>query len=323
MGLPVILSALLLLPAAGVRGGTWSPLPVAQQQNPPQETPGKIKVAVELINLYASVRDDKRRPVNDLSQEEFRILEDGQEQKLAFFSRQSDLPVTLGLLMDTSGSMQRILYAEQEAASRFLAQVMRKGDLSFVMSFDSNVDLLADHTDDPNRLERAIHGARINAPSGLGPLPSSRGGTLLYDAIYLACYEKLAGEAGRKAIVLLSDAVDTGSRKSLEAAIEGAQRTDTVIHVLFIEDVEGYGGGGGGVARKLAEETGGRMVPVRSEKDLKRAFDTLSEEFRTYYTLGYYPSNASRDGKFRKVKVETTRKDLRVLTRKGYYSSRN
>jgi len=134
----------------------------------------------------------------------------------------------------------------------------------------------------------------------------------------VACGEKLASEAGRKAIVIVTDAQDEGSKVRLEEAIEAAQRTDTVIHILLVVDPR-YGGNPG-VARKLAEETGGRMISVRSEKKLMEAFDEISQELRSQYTLGYYPTNSAQDGKFRKLKVDTTEKDLKVLTRKGYYA---
>jgi VWFA-related protein len=143
-------------------------------------------------------------------------------------------------------------------------------------------------------------------------------GTALYDAIYLACGDKLNGEAGRKAIIIVTDAEDEGSRVKLEEAIESAQRTDTVIHVLWVVDPR-YGGNAG-VAHRLADETGGRMIPVRSEKHLEEAFDQISEELRSQYTLGYYPTNTSKDGKFRKVRVETGNKEYKILTRRGYYA---
>jgi VWFA-related protein len=220
-----------------------------------------------------------------------------------------------------------MLPAEQEAASRFLALVLRKSYLAMVITFDLDVDLLSDFTSDSAKLERAIRRARINAPrtpvSVQGPLPQ-RGskGTNFYDAVYLACHEKLASEAGRKALVILTDAVDNGSKLRLEDAIEAAQRSDTVIHILLVYDPVGYGANEG-VAKKLAEETGGRMIVVRSEKKLEEAFDQISEEIRSQYVLGYYPSNTTRDGRFRKVKIDTTRKDLHVLARKGYYAPKN
>ena len=294
----------------------------------PQEPAGQapvIKSQVGLVNLFATVRDKNKRIVPTLKQEDFRVSEDNQDQKIAFFSREVALPITLALLLDTSGSEQDMLSAIQDAGSRFIARVIRQGDEALVMSFDSNVDLLSDFTDQHGQLERAIRKSRINVPDqgtiagNPGPIGSRQiTGTALYDAIYLACGEKLASEAGRKAIVIVTDAEDTGSKVRLEEAIEAAQRTDTVIHILLVVDPRF--GGNPGVAHKLAEETGGRMISVRSEKKLMEAFDEISEELRSQYTLGYYPSNSAQDGKFRKVKVETTEHDLKVLARKGYYA---
>jgi VWFA-related protein len=235
------------------------------------------------------------------------------------------LPITLAMLLDTSGSEQDMLSAIQEAGSGFIGRVIRKGDEALIMSFDSNVDLMSDWTDERSQLERAIRKTRINVPDqgsrvgNPGPIGSRQiTGTALYDAIYLACGEKLATEAGRKAIVIVTDAQDEGSKVKLEEAIEAAQRTDTVIHILLVVDPR-YGGNPG-VAHKLAEETGGRMISVRSEKKLVEAFDEISEELRSQYTLGYYPTNSTRDGKFRKIKVDTSSHDLKVLARKGYYA---
>ncbi len=319
----VILAAIALL---GVRFSTAAapggPAPAAAPQN--QQQP--LRVQVQLVNLFITVRDKKKQLITDLTQNDFHIFEDGQEQKVAFFSHETSLPITLGLLIDTSGSEQRMLPAEQEAASRFLGRVLRKGDLAMVMSFDLDVDLLSDFTSDRSKLERAIQRARINAPSTpvtvQGPLPQ-RGakGTNFYDAVYLACREKLASEAGRKAIVALTDAVDNGSKVRLEDALEAGQRSDTVVHVLLVYD-PAYGANEG-VAKKLTEETGGRMIVVHGEKKLEEAFDQISQELRSQYTLGYYPTNTARDGRFRKIKIETTRKDLHVLARKGYYAPKD
>jgi VWFA-related protein len=215
-----------------------------------------------------------------------------------------------------------MLGAEQYAAMRFLSRVMRKGDLTMVVSFDTDPDLLANFTDDMTTLDRAIRRTRINAPSGLGPLSQAQAGTVFYDAVYVACHDKLAEEAGRKALIILTDAQDEGSRLSLQDAIEAAQRTDTVVHVLLIGDPQHFYVNDG-VAKKLTDETGGRTIIVRSEKNLEQAFDQISEELRSQYTLGYYSTNGSHDGTYRKIKVEATRKDLDVLTRRGYYAPRN
>jgi VWFA-related protein len=291
---------------------------VAQE---PAQVP-TLKATVNLVNLFATVRDKNKRIVADLRQEDFKIYEDSQEQKIAFFSQEVTLPITLGLLIDTSGSERNRLGAEQEAATRFMERVMRKGDEAMVISFDFDVDLLVDFTDDPAQIARAINRAKIGAVSGgvltPGPIPSNIGGTHFYDAVYLACKEKLATEAGRKALVVITDAQDEGSRLKLEEAIEAAQRTDTVVHVLLIHD-PGFSRRPD-VAKKLSGETGGRTIELSSEKKLNEAFDQISEELRSQYTVGYYPENTAKDGKFRKIRVATTNKDYKILARKGYYA---
>jgi VWFA-related protein len=289
------------------------------------EQGGTIKSTVTLVNIFATVRDKNKKIVNDLKQDDFKLAEDNQDQKISFFSKESTLPITLAMLLDTSGSEQFMIGSIQEAGSSFLSRVLRKGDEAMVMSFDSDVDLLSDFTDDRAILDRAVHRARINIPGGgsiagnPGPIGSQHvTGTALYDAIYLACSEKLNTEAGRKAIVIVTDAQDEGSKVRIEEAIEAAQRTDAVIHILLVADPR-YGANTG-AAHKLAEETGGRVISVSSDKKLAQAFDEISEELRSQYTLGYYPTNAAHDGKFRKIKVETVNHDLKVLARKGYYA---
>jgi VWFA-related protein len=286
--------------------------------------PGQIRVQVNLVNLFATVRDKHKAVVPGLKVDDFQVLEDGQPQEITNFSAESNLPITLGLLIDTSGSEEFMLSVEKDMGSRFLRRVMRKGDLAMVMSFDLDVDLLADFTDDHGRLERAINRAQGNAAAGgigQGPVPTNRnnGGTDFYDAVYLAAHDKLSDEAGRRAMIILTDAEDTGSKLKLQDAIEAAQRTDTVIHILLVA----ADGGDQGVARKLTDETGGRMIVVRSEKNLEQAFDQISEELRSQYTLGYVPSNKARDGGYRKIKVEMKNKDYSALARRGYYAPAN
>jgi VWFA-related protein len=277
-----------------------------------------IKTQVNLVNLFVTVRDKSKRIVTDLKQDDFKVAEDGQDQKIAFFSKEVTLPITLGLLMDTSGSEQYMLGAIQDGASSFLNRVMRKGDEAMVMSFDLDVDLLADFTDDRSQLNRAIHKAQINTGGGgitPGTLPSGGAkGTNFYDALYLACNEKLSTEA----VVVLTDAEDNGSKVRVEEAIEAAQRTDTVVHILLVYDP--HYGANSSIAKKITDETGGRMIVVNSEKHLQEAFDQISEELRSQYTVGYYPSNSAHDGKFRKIKVDLANRDLKVLARKGYYA---
>jgi VWFA-related protein len=323
-GLPVTKAA------AQAVGNAQNPGNQQKQQGPPQSQQ-PLKVEVNLVNVFATVRDKRTKGiVSDLKQEDFKVLEDGQEQKVAFFSKDVDLPITLGLLIDTSGSMDRVLPAEQDAATRFLREVMRPKDLTMVINFDLDANLIADFTQDVSVLERAIRGTRMNSPpAGIGgtagTIPNSGGGTVLYDAIYLACHDELSTEAGRKAAIVLTDAVDEGSRLHVQDAIEAAQRADAVIHVLLISDPGFYGFGGMGnpgpsVARKMADETGGRVIDVHNSKTLEKAFDEISEELRSQYVLGYYPTNTKRDGTFRKIQVDVNRADTKVLARKGYYA---
>jgi VWFA-related protein len=301
----------------------WTLAVPAMPQEPAQQEP-TIKSQVNLVNLFVTVRDKKKHVITNLKKEDFHISENNEEQKLAFFSAETTLPITLGLLIDTSGSEQNRLPAEQEAASRFLNQVLHKGDEAMVVSFDLDVDLLSDFTDDHAQLQRAIHHAQVNAAGPVltpGTLPSGPNGTHLYDAVWVACGEKLATEAGRKALVIITDAEDFGSKVRLEEAIEAAERTNTVVHFLLVHD-PGYGWRPD-VAHKMAEQTGGRVIEVSSEKHLQEAFDQIAEELRQQYTLGYYPTNGARDGTFRRIKVETTDKELKVLARRGYYAPKD
>jgi VWFA-related protein len=278
-----------------------------------------IRVQVNLVNLFATVRDKKtKKIINTLAQSDFKVTEDGAEQTIVSFSQESNLPITLGLLIDTSGSLEGALRAEQEAAIRFLNRVLRKGDLAMVINFDSDANLLANFTEDQELLQRAIRRTRIAGGGMPGPMGNPPG-TVFYDAVYLACSDRLAEEAGRKALVILTDAQDNGSRMRAQDAIEAAQRTDTVVHVLLVSS----GFVNEGAAKKLSEETGGRAIQVRSEKNLEEAFDQISEELRSQYSLGYYSTNSARDGSYREVKVESKSKDVNVLSRRGYYAPRN
>ena len=296
-------------------------------ENDPQDI---IKIDTDLVPVNVTVTDAKGRLVRNLKKEDFKIREDGVEQKVDYFSKDVNLPITLGLLIDTSGSMDRVLPAEQDAATRFLREVMRPKDLTMVINFDLDANLIADFTQDLSVLERAIRSTVMNAPAAgiggtAGTIPNSGGGTVLYDAIYLACHDELSTEAGRKAVIVLTDAVDEGSRLRVQDAVEAAQRADAVIHVLLISDpgvygIGGFGNPGPSVAKKMADDTGGRVIDVHNSKSLEKAFDEISEELRSQYVLGYYPTNTKRDGTFRKIQVEVNEPDAKVLARKGYYA---
>lgn len=341
MRLTSITAGLLILALAGIPAlsaalpralGAQDQSQQQSQQDQVPQTSQTLKSGVALVNVFATVRDKRHAIVSGLTQDDFKVYEDGVEQKVAFFSKEMNLPITLAILIDTSGSQQSVLGAEQDTASRFVHEIMRKRDEAIVISFDTDVNLLADFTEDPSVLERAIRRTQINAVGAGGvvtpgtvPQGNNAGGTNFYDAVYLACHDELASEAGRKAVIVLTDAEDTGSQLSLPEAIESAERADTVVHVLLLADVMGYfsqgmGYNGGAVANKMAGDTGGRVIAVRSEKSLEKAFDELAEELRSQYVLSYYPSNEKKDGTFRKIKVETTKDDLKALARRGYYA---
>ncbi|HUA01956.1 MAG TPA: VWA domain-containing protein [Candidatus Aquilonibacter sp.] len=312
----------------GPMGTTRDDVPQSQQDQPIQQLPESsqaLQSATTVVNVFTTVRDHHNTILTDLTKDDFRVSEDGVDQKISYFSKEVNMPITLALLMDTSYSMHNILSAEKDAASQFVREVMRKKDEALVISFDTDVNLLADFSEDPSVLDRAIHRATINVDaSGIGgtggTIPSRGGGTNLYDAVYLACHDELASEAGRKAIILLTDAEDTGSKLSLGEAVEAAQRADAVIHVILITDYGETSGYGPGVAARMTSDTGGRVINVRNDKDIEKAFDEISEELRSQYVLGYYPSNPKRDGTFRRIKVDVDRPDLKILARKGYYA---
>jgi VWFA-related protein len=311
----VTLAGMALLAVVLIVAANFSAAPARGQQG---QNP--IRVQTNLVNLFVTVRDNHNAIVTNLKKENFHIFEDNSEQKIAYFSNDVSMPITMGLLMDTSGSEQNMLAGEQQAAEEFMQEVMRKGDLSMVLSFDTDVDLLADFTEDKSLIDNAITRTRINTPQGAnGPVRQTQvTGTALYDAVYLAAHDQLSGQAGRKAIIVTTDAQDEGSRLRIQDAIEAAQRADAVIHVLLVYDPS-YGNNGG-AAEKMTSETGGRTIDVRGGKNVQQAFDTISEELRHQYVIGYYPANPARDGAFRKIRVEVAPSGMKILARKGYYA---
>ena len=304
----------------------FSPPRFAQEAPPQAEA--VLRVTSGLVNLYAVVRD-KNRPVGGLNREDFELREDGKPQEIRFFSRETDTPLTLGIMIDTSGSQQRVLGVEQREATVFIEQVIAKKDLAFVLRFDTEVELLQDLTANHRLLARAIDTTVINSGAGgavPGPFPSrGGGGTNLHDAIYLSARELLKNEVGRKVLIVLSDGQDTGSSKTLREALEAAQRSDVVVYGIAVIDREFYvvrqaGFGGDSVLRRFAKQTGGRVIEVTNVKDTSQAFREIAEELRTQYSLGYTSTNTGRDGSFRKIRLKVRNKGYKVLTRRGYYA---
>lgn len=305
----------------------------AQDQTEDQSV-STLKVNVNVVQLFFNVKDKKGGLIPSLPKEEFEILEDSKPQTIKYFTAESNLPLTLGILIDSSGSQQRVLDMEKEIGGAFLSQILREKDMAFVLGFDVNVDLLQDFTNSPRLLKAALNSAKINTGGGSGagipgmgggPVPTSNPrGTLLYDAVYLASHDELAQQVGRKAMILLTDGEDQGSQLKLKDAVEAAQKSDSIVYVLLCADRGFYGGfgySGEGEMKKLTQETGGRVIDVGNKPEkLKQAFDQIALELRSQYNVGYTPTNTSQDGTFRKVEIHTKNKDYKIQARTGYYA---
>jgi VWFA-related protein len=303
------------------------------QQGDQDQTMETLKVNVDVVQLFFNVKDKKGALIPALTKDDFEIYEDGKPQTIKYFTAETNLPLTLGILIDTSGSQQRVLPMEQEVGGEFLAQILREKDLAFVIGFDVNVDLLQDFTSSTRDLKSALNKTRINTGGGGGPLPGLGGGpvptsgtprgTLLYDAIYLASHDELSHEVGRKAMIILTDGEDQGSQLKIRDAIEAAQKSDSIVYVLLIADRGFYGFGGysgDSEMKKLAGETGGRIIEVGNKYDkLKEAFNQISQELRSQYNIGYTPTNSKHDGTFRRVEIRS-RKNYKIQSRNGYYA---
>jgi VWFA-related protein len=263
-------------------------------------------------------------------------LEDGKPQTIKYFAAESNLPLTLGILIDSSGSQARVLDMEKQVGGEFLSQILRDKDLAFVLSFDIDADLLQDFTSSVHSLKAALNQARINTGGGGGggipglgggtiPTPGGPKGTVLYDAVYLASHDELSQQVGRKAMILLTDGQDEGSHYKIKDAIEAAQKSDSIVYVLLCADRGFYGGFGGysgeGEMKKLTQETGGRVIDVGNKYEkLKEGFDQIANELRSQYNIGYTPTNAVLDGTFRKIEIHATNKDYKIQSRAGYYA---
>jgi len=282
-----------------------------------------LKVGVDLVNVLFTVTDRKGHLVPRLSREDFLVEEDGRKQDIQFFSHENELPLTLGLLVDISPSVRPTFDQECVAASGFFEEVLRPKDLAMIISFEKQVTLVQDFTEDTRLLQRAIDSLEIG--------PSIDGGTSLYDAIYLAAKEKLKDEAGRKAIILISDGDDTTSKLKPEAAMFATHAADVVIYSIAIGGgwhSFGFGRramstsfGGHGIMKRLSEETGGSYFDIDDRRDFHVAFARINEELRNQYSLGYVSSNPIKDGKFRRIKIIPRDPTYRIQARKGYYAA--
>jgi VWFA-related protein len=338
------------------------------------QAPPIYKVGVSVVNVLATVRDRDGHIVNNLSKDDFILEEDGKPQEIRYFSRQTDLPLKVGLLIDTSLSQRNLIENEQTASYQFLDQVLRPDrDLAFVIKFDFDAELLQDLTNSHDSLKKALNalaapserrrfslipgtsnspglsfaqwpgggvpfpgGGRQGGGRGGGRYPGGGGqrrmqggGTVLFDSVYLASSEILQRQEGRKAIILISDGVDHGSKVSEEEAINAAHRADMLVYSIRYYDSSAYSGLFGGMGRDegsqgaktlkmLSQETGGRMYEVSKKLPLKDIYDGIQEELRNQYDIGYTPSDAAGSG-FRHIMLRTKDGKLEVKTRSGYY----
>jgi len=300
--------------------------PQDAQQAPGNQGP-TLKVNVNVVNVYAVVRDHKRL-VPDLNQGDFELTEDNVPQQIKYFSRQTDTPLTLVLAVDTSPSQERVLMAEQAAAKQFASQILRPKDAFAVLHFDVEVELLQDFTGSLSFIDKAIDSTQINGGGApvTGTFPSTGGATHLYDAVYLASHDMLRSEIGRKVIILLTDGEDEGSQLKLDEGLQAAQRADVIIYSILISDRgfyarAGLGYGGEGVLNKLSNETGGRVFRADNQRNTTDAFNEIANELRTQYLIGYTPANNKADGTFRRIKIRVAKGDhYEVQARRGYYA---
>jgi VWFA-related protein len=294
-------------------------LQIPPVQSPSVESPAadhSISLNVNLVNVVFTVFDRKGHLVTSLPKNKFRIYEDNKAQSITSFSSETDLPLSIALLIDTSGSVGDKLVFEQQAAVEFLKSTLRPGkDKALLMSFDTRAHLLQDYTDDTRALGRAAEQIR------------SGGSTAMYDALYLATSEKLAKKPGRHVLILISDGVDTFSNRSIDEALQNAQQNETAIYCIstnsILKNSSGDAAKGTKALRRLAEETGGRMFQPLTTYELSSNFKKIDEELRSQYALTYHPNNASQNGVFHSIRIETADRQLRVQARNGYFDSQN
>jgi VWFA-related protein len=322
--------------AAGQQTSAPDQKPAGQKSDDSQQPTETLKVNVNIVQLFFNVKDKHGALIPNLTKDDFEIYEDGQQQTLKYFTAETNLPLTIGMLIDSSGSQLRVLDMEKEVGGAFLKQILTDKDEAYVMDFNIDASLVQDFTRDVQRLQKALNSVRINTGvtmptlpgAGGGPVPTAHSaGTVLYDAVYLSAHDMLSKEVGRKAMILLTDGEDEGSRLKIRDAIESAQKADAIVYVLLCADRGFYGGmsigySGEGEMRKLTEATGGRVINVGNKFDkLREAFDQIAAELRSQYNIGYTPTNTKLDGGYRKLEIKN-KQSYKIQARAGYYAGR-
>jgi VWFA-related protein len=299
--------------ALGERGqAPQSPPTAAPQPQPPRPDNQTLTVTVDLVNILFTVADKKGKFITNLKKEDFRVFEDNRPQVVTNFSSETDLPLTIALLVDVSGSIREKLRFEQEAAIEFFYSTLQRGkDKALVIAFDSAPEVLQEFTDNPETLANAVRKLRAG------------GGTALYDAIYLAVDRKLAGQTGRKILILISDGDDNSSRLSQTETLEVAQQNNVTIYSISTNSAAFFGSKeqdrGDKTLKKFSEETGGKPFFPLKIQDLANSFTDIHQELRSQYTIGYRSTNAKEDGTFRRVRIDVANKDFKARHRSGYY----
>jgi VWFA-related protein len=289
-----------------------------QSKNPAQAQPDSnsqtLSVNVDLVNVIFTVADKSGKLVTRLPKDNFKVFEDDKAQTISNFSNETNLPLSVALVFDTSTSILGRLKFEQDAAGEFFYTTLRRGtDKALVITFDKTIALAQDFTDDKDLLTKAIGKVRAG------------GSTMMFDAAYLAMTKKLNGQPGRHVIIIISDGDDNASERSIDETIEMAQKTDTVIYAVGTSSPELFGSTkerGNKILKRITEETGGRLLLPTKVEDLTKSLLEISEEIRSQYTLGYRSTNTNRDGSYRKIRITVNDKQYRVRARDGYYASR-
>jgi VWFA-related protein len=285
--------------------------------SPAQAPEAPIKVDVEVVNVFCTVHDHRGALVRDLKQDDFEILEDRRPQEIRYFTQESNLPLTVALLVDVSGSVHWFVEQEKGAVATFLQQVLRPDDRALLVGFSSTIILWQDLTPSTTLLGEALQRLRSVPFKGLPPLGFPMPSTLLYDAIEKTALGKLKSLSGRKVLIVISDGLDNGSTVHLDSVIQAVQATNTIVYGVCFES----GFSGCSFLKEMSDPTGGRTFPVKKMR-VDRIFQIIEEEMRSQYAIGYVSTNRAHDGTFRKLQVKVLPKGLRVAARKGYYAEK-
>src|SRR5215472_11269303 len=330
---------------AGIFCAAFFPVfsPARAQESAQEPT---LKSDVNLVSVYFAVRDSHKRLLDDLDQQQFQVREDGRVQAIKFFSHHSDVPLNVGVLLDTGTSTPSTLAFEADATSMFVQRVVRPSDLAFLVSYANRIETLQLPTSDVALLQDQAQTIRstaaveeVSLPAGRNPFPNPRmplpgiqiphrdrdRQARLYDTVRSSVFHFLKPETGRKALLIVALSDDQHSESTLEDALVALQQSDVIAYVVQVTDgphdnCDVYHIFREGHLRKLAEETGGRVIEARGMNKIANAFDQISEELHHQYSLGYYPDNTNWDGRFRKIQIVPANHSDRVIARKGYYA---